>query len=128
MGSLRQVYYGNPIIRLKLTVWQRFQSLKENLDTELRGILAAYPEETEQVATEINSLASYIKDSSAATRSALIARTAKNSKNESNKNANAEPAAFIADSFSSSGQANGKGVTQDKSVNHHHSLFIKWSW
>ena len=67
MASIKQVYYGNAIIGLKLIIWQRFQSLKSHINTKLRSILAAYPEETEQVANEIDSLASYIKDSNALT-------------------------------------------------------------
>ncbi|KAL8697236.1 MAG: hypothetical protein Q9201_007227 [Fulgogasparrea decipioides] len=49
-------------MELKFTLCQRFQSLKNYINTELRGILAAYPGETEQLANEIDSLASYIKD------------------------------------------------------------------
>ena len=45
-------------MELKFTLYQRFESLKSYINTELRGILAVYPEQTERVATEIESLAS----------------------------------------------------------------------
>ena len=73
------------------------------------------------MANEIDSLASYIKDSGATTRSTLIARAARNGQDIS---AHAKPAAVIADNLSNSCQANAEGVTQDKSVIQHHNLSI----
>ena len=66
----------------KLTLCQHFHSLKNYIDTELHGILAAFPEETEHVANGIDPLAFYTKDnlrcdgSNAVAQSALIARVA----------------------------------------------------
>ena len=86
----------------KLTLCQRFQSLKNHINTELRGIRATYPEEIEYVANQIDSLASYIKDnlkyndSSAVAQTALVARVASDAQNE---NAYAEPAVPTANNF-----------------------------
>ena len=65
------------------------------------------------MANEIDSPASYIKDSSAITQSVLAARVAGNGLDV---NAYAEPAAITADNFLDSCQANGERVTQDESV------------
>ena len=71
------------MIERKLTLCQRFQSLKNYIDTELCGIVAVYPGETEHVANEIDSLASYIKNalkcdgSNAVAQPALVARVAR---------------------------------------------------
>ena len=67
-------------MEVKLTLCQRFQSLKNYIDTELRGIVAAFPGEAEYVANEPVSLASYIKDNhkyndtSAVAQPALVTR------------------------------------------------------
>ena len=59
-------------MELKFTLYQRFESLKSYINTELRGILAAYPEETKRVATEIKSLASSIKDNVNCSGSSIV--------------------------------------------------------
>ena len=87
------------MIWLKLILWQRFQSLKSYISSELRSILTVYSEETEQVVDEIDSLASYVKDFNVIIRSALIAKIAKD---EQDVDAHAELAAVIADNFSHS--------------------------
>ena len=65
------------------------------------------------MASEIDSLASYLTDSNAIAKSALVARVAKNGYDV---NAHAEPAASTADSFSDSCQANGERIVSDESV------------
>lgn len=65
------------------------------------------------MANEIDSLASYVKDSNAITQSVLVARIAKNGQDV---NAHVEPTATTADNFSDSCQANGERVAQDESV------------
>ncbi|KAI4224383.1 MAG: hypothetical protein L6R40_008450 [Gallowayella cf. fulva] len=111
-------------MELELTLWQRFQSLKNYIKTELRNILAAYPGETEQVANEIDSLASYIKDnlecngSNAVAHPALVAMAANDRQDVISY---AEPAIPTANSLSDSCQPNNGCVAQDESVilNHH---------
>ncbi|KAL8882932.1 MAG: hypothetical protein Q9198_000142 [Flavoplaca austrocitrina] len=99
----------------QLTLCQRFQSLKNYIDTELRSILAAYPGETEHVANETDSLASYIKDnlksndSNAVAQPALVARVASDGRDV---NAYAKPAVTTASNFSDSCQSNGECVAQ----------------
>ena len=44
----------NPVMEPSLTLCQRFQSLKLYINTELRGIRAAFPRETEHMANEID--------------------------------------------------------------------------
>ena len=46
----------------QLTLCQRFQSLKNFIDTELRSILAAYFGETEHMINKIDFLTFYIKN------------------------------------------------------------------
>ena len=109
---------------LKLTLCQRFQSLKNYIDRELRGIRAAYPGETEHVANEIVSLASYMKDnlkyndSSAVAQPALVTRVASDGQDV---NAYAEPAVTTANNFSDSCQPNGECITEDESVTLNHN-------
>lgn len=74
------------------------------------------------MANEIDSPASYIKDSSAITQSVLAARVAGNGLDV---NTQAEPAAITADNFSDSCQANGERVTQDESVLLNHNPVLK---
>ncbi|CAF9940049.1 MAG: hypothetical protein HETSPECPRED_002145 [Heterodermia speciosa] len=96
---------------------QRFQSLKDYIDTELRGILAAFPGETEHVANEIDSLAAYIKDnlicdgSNAVAQSALVARVASDGQDV---NSYAEPATPTANNFLDNCQPNGECVAEDE--------------
>ena len=106
-------------MKFKLTLCQRFQSLKDYIDTELRGILAAFPGETEHVANEIDSLAAYIKDnlicdgSNAVAQSALVARVASDGQDV---NSYAEPATPTANNFLDNCQPNGECVAEDESV------------
>ena len=106
-------------MELNFTLCQRFQSLKDYIDTELRGILAAFPGETEHVANEIDSLASCIKDnlvcdgSNAVAQSALVATV---SSDGQDVNSYAEPATPTANNFLDSCQPNGECVAQDESV------------
>ena len=65
------------------------------------------------MANEIDSLASYVKDSNAITQSVLVARIAKNGQDV---NAHVEPTATTADNFSDTCQANGERVAQDESA------------
>ena len=74
------------------------------------------------MANEIDSLASYIKDSNDITQSVLVARVAENGLDV---NTYAEPAATTADNFSDSCQANGERVTQDESVLLNHNPVLK---
>ena len=71
------------------------------------------------MANEIDSLASYITDSSAITQSVLAARVAENGLDV---NTHAESAATTADNFSDGCQANGERVTQDESVLLNHNI------
>ena len=65
------------------------------------------------MANEIDSLASYIKDSNAIIQSVLVAGVAGNGLDV---NTHVEPAATTADNFPDSCQTNGERVTQDESV------------
>ena len=122
MASIKQVYYRNPIIRLKLILWQRFQSLISYVDTELQSILAAYPEETEQVANEIDSLASHLKDSNAINQSTLVSRVARNGQDE---NAYTKPTVATTNKSLDNYQPNGQRVAQDESVILNHNPVLK---
>ena len=62
------------------------------------------------MANEIDSLASYVKDSNAVAQPALAARVASNGQDN---NAHAEPVVTTADNLSDSCQPNGEGVAQD---------------
>ena len=68
---------------------------------------------------EIDSLASYLKDSNTATQSALVAEVCRAVQAV---NAHAEPAATIADNLSDSCQANGERTVPDESVIFNHDL------
>ena len=109
---------------LKLTLCQRFESLKNYIEKELCGIRAAYPGETEYVANEIVTLASHMKDnliyndSSAVAQPALVARVTSDGQDV---NANAEPAVITANNFSGSSQPNGECITEDESVTLNHN-------
>ena len=124
MASIKQVYYGNPIMKLKLTLFQRFQNLKNYIDTELRGIVAAFPGETEHVTNEAISLASYIKDSlkyngsSAVAQTALTARAANDGQDA---NSYAESAVTTANNLSDSRQPNDECIAENESVILNHS-------
>ena len=124
MATIKQVYYGNPIMKLKLTLFQRFQKLKNYIDTELRDIVAAFPEETEHVTNETISLASYIKDSlkyndsSAVAQTVLTARVANDGQDA---NSCAESAVTTANNISDSRQPNGECVAENESVILNHS-------
>ena len=76
MASIKQVYCRSPTIVSKLTLCQRFQSLKKYIDIELRGIVVAYSGETEHVANEIASLAFYITDNLKHSDSSAVAQLA----------------------------------------------------
>lgn len=106
-------------MELEPTLCQRFESLKNYINTDLCGIIAAYPEETEYVANEIDSLASYIKNDlkhagfNALARSALVARVASD---REDVNTYAELAIPPAKNFSDNCQPNGECVSHDESV------------
>ena len=74
------------------------------------------------MAAEIDSLASYIKDSNAIAQSALVAETAKDGQDV---NAHAEPAVTTAGNFSDSCQANRERGPQDESVLWNHNPVLK---
>ena len=74
------------------------------------------------MANEIDSLASYIKDSNAITQSVLVAWVAENGLDV---NTHAESAATTADNFSDSCQANGERVNQDESILLNHNPVLK---
>lgn len=122
MASIEQIYYENAITRLQLIIWQRFQNLKKYINTELRNILVAYPQKTEQVADKIDSLTSYIKNSNAITQSALIAEIAKNGQNV---NAHAKLVITTAKNFSNSCQANRERDSQNESILLNHNPVLK---
>ena len=90
------------MIELKLSLCQRFQCLKNYVNTKLRGILTVHPGKTEHVANKIDSLASYIKDnrsydgSDAVAQPALVAMIANNGHDV---DAYAEPAITTAHNF-----------------------------
>lgn len=119
MASIKQVQHRNPLMELKLTLCQRFQSLKSYINTELCGIVAAYPEETEGVANEIESLASSIKDnvryngSNGVTQPVVVGRVASDGQGV---NAYAEPAIPTTNKFSDNCQSDGECAAEDESA------------
>ena len=62
MISIKQIYIENSIMILKFTFCQRFQSLKNYIDIELRDIVIAFLEKIEYMINEIISLTFYIKN------------------------------------------------------------------
>ena len=112
----------------KLTLCQRFQSLKNHINTELRGIRATYSEEIEYVTNQIDSLAFYIKDnlkyndSSAIAQTTLIARVASDAQNE---NAYAESVVPTANNFFDICRSSDECVAQDELVLLNHNS-ISW--
>lgn len=106
-------------MELKLTLYQRFQSFKNYIDTELRDILAAFFEKIEHVANEIDFLAFYIKnnlicdDFNAVAQSALVITIFSD---EQDVNSYAESAILTANNFLNSCQPNGECVAQNESV------------
>lgn len=106
-------------MELKVTLCQRFESLKSYITTELCGILTAYPGETERVAQEIDSLASSIKDnvryngSIGVTQPVVVGRVASDGQDVS---AYAEPAIPTANNLSDNCESNGECVAHDESV------------
>ena len=63
-------------MQLKFIFCQRFQSLKNYIDTELRDILVAFSEEIEHVTNEIDFLIVYIKDNFICDDSNVVAQSA----------------------------------------------------
>ncbi len=106
-------------MELKVTLCQRFESLKNYINTELCGIIAAYPEETEHVADEIESLASSIKDnvryngSNGVIQPVVVGRVASDGQAVI---ASAEPAVPTANNLSDNCESNGECVAHDESV------------
>ena len=49
MTLIKQIFYKNFLMKFKFILWQRFQSLKNYINTELQSILNANSEEIEQV-------------------------------------------------------------------------------
>ena len=106
-------------MKLKLTLCQRFQNLKNYIDTELLDIVVAFFEETEHVINETLSLTFYIKnnlkynDSNAVAQTALIAKIAND---EQDAISYAESAIITANNFSNSCRSNNECVAEDESV------------
>jgi hypothetical protein len=52
MITIKQIYYENFIMKLKLILFQRIQNFKNYIDTELRDIIIAFFEKNEHVINE----------------------------------------------------------------------------